>query len=47
VLGFEPKRTIEDAARDLCRAFKAGKLPRSMDDTFYFNVRRLKELKAA
>jgi hypothetical protein len=33
--------------RDLCRAFKAGKLPKSMDDTFYFNVRRLKELKAA
>jgi len=47
VLGFEPKRTIEDAVRDLCRAFKAGKLPRSMDDTFYFNVRRLKQLKAA
>jgi nucleoside-diphosphate-sugar epimerase len=47
VLGFGPKRTIEDAVRDLCRAFKAGKLPRSMDDTFYYNVRRLKELKAA
>jgi nucleoside-diphosphate-sugar epimerase len=47
VLGFEPKRTIEDAVRDLCRAFKAGKLPQSMDDTFYYNVRRLKELKAA
>jgi nucleoside-diphosphate-sugar epimerase len=47
VLGFEPKRSIEDAVRDLCRAFKAGKLPRSMDDTFYYNVRRLKELKAA
>jgi nucleoside-diphosphate-sugar epimerase len=47
VLGFETKRTIEDAVRDLCRAFKAGKLPRSMDDTFYYNVRRLKELKAA
>ncbi len=24
-----------------------GKLPNSMDDTFYFNVRRLKSLKAA
>jgi nucleoside-diphosphate-sugar epimerase len=47
VLGFQPKRAIEDAVRDLCRAFKAGKLPRSMDDTFYYNVRRLKELKAA
>jgi hypothetical protein len=31
----------------LCKAFKANKLPNSMQDTFYFNVRRLKELKAA
>jgi nucleoside-diphosphate-sugar epimerase len=46
-LGFTPKHTVEDAVRDLCAAFKAGKLPNSMDDTFYFNVRRLKSLKAA
>ena len=45
VLGFRPKRSVEDAIRDLCTAFKAGKLPGSLDDTFYFNVRRLKELK--
>jgi len=47
VLGFKPKRNIEDAVRDLCKAFKAGKLPNSMQDTSYFNVRRLKQLKAA
>jgi nucleoside-diphosphate-sugar epimerase len=47
VLGFQPKRTVEDAVRDLCAAFKAGKLPNSMTDTLYFNVRRLKEIKAA
>jgi nucleoside-diphosphate-sugar epimerase len=47
VLGFKPKFTVEDAIRDLCKAFKAGKLPNSMQDTAYFNVRRLKELKAA
>ena len=47
VLGFRPKRNIEDAVRDLCRAFKAGKLPNSMQDTAYFNVRKLKQLKAA
>lgn len=47
ILGFRPKRSVEDAVRDLCVAFKAGKLPNSLDDTFYFNVRRLKELKAA
>ncbi len=46
-LGFKPTHTVEDAVRDLCTAFKAGKLPNSMDDTFYFNVRRLKSLKAA
>jgi nucleoside-diphosphate-sugar epimerase len=47
VLGFKPRFTVEDAVRDLCKAFKAQKLPNSMNDTFYFNVRRLKELKAA
>ncbi len=47
VLGFVPKRTVEDAIRDLCDAFHAGKLPNSLDDTFYFNVRRLKAMKAA
>ena len=47
VLGFKPRFTVEDAVRDLCKAFKQGKLPDSMQDTFYFNVRRLKQLKAA
>jgi len=47
VLGFRPRHNVEDAVRDLCRAFKAEKLPDSMQDTFYFNVRRLKQLKAA
>ena len=47
MLGFKPRHTIEDAVRDLCAAVKAGKLPNSMEDNFYFNVRRLKELKAA
>src|SRR6266568_1489663 len=28
-LGFKPKHTVEDAVRDLCAAFKAGKLPNS------------------
>ncbi len=47
MLGFKPRFTVEDAVRDLCKAFKAGKLPNSLQDTFYFNVRRLKEVKAA
>jgi nucleoside-diphosphate-sugar epimerase len=44
VLGFSPKRTVNDAVKDLCEAFKAGKLPDSMSDTKYFNVQRMKEL---
>ncbi len=46
-LGFSPKHTIEEAVRDLCRAFRAGKLPNSMSDDRYYNVRTLKALKAA
>lgn len=41
-LGFKPKRTVEDAIRDLCRAFRAGKLPNSLEDPRYFNVRVMK-----
>jgi nucleoside-diphosphate-sugar epimerase len=47
VLGFAPKYTIEDAVRELCKAFRDGKLPNSMEDDRYFNVRLLKRLKAA
>ena len=46
-LGYRPKKTVEDAVRDLCAAFAAGKLPASMTDDIYFNVRRMKLLKAA
>jgi nucleoside-diphosphate-sugar epimerase len=38
-LGWKPKRTIEDAVADLCRAFQAGKLPNSLTDSRYFNVK--------
>ncbi len=46
VLGFLPKRTIEDACRDLCVAFKDGKIPNSMDDISYYNVRLMKKIGA-
>ena len=46
VLGFVPKKTIEDAVRDLCNAFKEGKFKDSMNDDKYFNVKRLKRLQA-
>ena len=41
VLGFKPKYNIEDAIRDLCKAFKEGKLPNSMTDINYYNVKTL------
>jgi nucleoside-diphosphate-sugar epimerase len=47
VLGFAPKYQVEDAVRELCRAFRESKLPDSLNDDYYFNVRRLKRLKAA
>ncbi|MGQ0677858.1 MAG: NAD-dependent epimerase/dehydratase family protein, partial [Rhodospirillales bacterium] len=47
VLGFRPRLSVEDAARDLCAAFQKGLLLNSLDDTRYFNVRTLKQQKAA
>lgn len=46
-LGFAPSFTIEDAVRDMCKAFAQGLLPNSFDDERYYNVRRLKTLKVA
>lgn len=42
-LGWTPKRSIEDAVRDLCWAFRQGKLPNSLDDDRYYNVRTIKK----
>lgn len=47
VLGFRPRFGVEDAIRELCVAFREGKLPASFDDDKYFNVRRMKALNAA
>jgi len=43
-LGFMPKRTIEDAARDLVAAFRTGKLPNSMTDMHYYNIKTMQAL---
>jgi len=42
-LGYIPGRSVEDAVRDLCRAFKAGRLPNSMTDDRYINVKVVKK----
>jgi nucleoside-diphosphate-sugar epimerase len=46
-LGWAPRRTVEDAVRDLCRAFKEGKIPNSLDDDRYINVRMIKQQRLA
>jgi nucleoside-diphosphate-sugar epimerase len=46
VLGFVPKRTIEDAVIDLVRAFRNHLLPASFEDDWYYNVRTMKKLGA-
>ncbi len=43
-LGFVPEHTIEDAVQDLVDAFKAGKLPNSMTDARYFNIKVMKQI---
>jgi nucleoside-diphosphate-sugar epimerase len=43
-LGFHPRRTIEHAVSDLVAAFEAGRVPKAMDDSRYYNVRRMQEL---
>jgi len=46
-LGFSPRHTVPEAVADLCRAFKEGRIPNSLDDARYFNVRTMKDLGAA
>jgi nucleoside-diphosphate-sugar epimerase len=43
-LGFQPRHSIEDAVRDLCHAFEAGKFPDSMINDDYVNVKAIKKL---
>jgi nucleoside-diphosphate-sugar epimerase len=45
-LGFRPKHSVEEAVRDLCEAFREGKLPNSFDDDRYYNVRTMKAIGA-
>ncbi len=40
-LGFEPTHTIEQAVADLVAAFKDGRLPDSLEDPRYFNIKTM------
>jgi nucleoside-diphosphate-sugar epimerase len=44
-LGFAARRTVEDAIIDLRDAFAAGKVPHSMTDDRYYNIKRMQALR--
>lgn len=43
-LGWAPKRRIEDAVVDLCRAFHENKLPDPLHDPRYYNVKLIQSV---
>lgn len=40
-LGFAPRRSVEDAVRDLVKAYQAGKVPRWDSDPRYVNIKTM------
>ena len=44
-LGFEPRHTIADAARDLVRAMGEGKVPEAMSAERYYNIKLMQRVK--
>lgn len=44
-LGFAPKFTVEDAVLDLKAAFEAGRIPNSMTEIRYYNIKTMQNLK--
>lgn len=43
-LGFTPRRSVEDAIRDLAAAFEAGRIPDAVTDPRYWNIKTLRLL---
>jgi nucleoside-diphosphate-sugar epimerase len=44
-LGFAATHTLNDAVCDLLDAFNSGKVPNSMTDDRYFNIKRMQDIK--
>ena len=44
-LGFKAARSVSDAILDLKAAFEAGKVPNSLTDDKYYNIRRMQSVK--
>jgi nucleoside-diphosphate-sugar epimerase len=38
-LGFKPRHSIRDAVRSICEAYRAGRIPRPLEDPRYYNIR--------
>lgn len=47
ILGFHAIRSVEDAVIELCDSFKKKLFKNTLEDDFYFNVKRLKNLKVS
>jgi nucleoside-diphosphate-sugar epimerase len=43
-LGFEPRHSIEDAILDLKAAFDMAKIPDSMEDSRYYNIKTMQKI---
>lgn len=43
-LGFEAKRSVAEAVRDLCNAFNQGNIPNSMEDRRYYNIKTMQAI---
>jgi hypothetical protein len=46
-LGWAPRYTVPDAVRELVAAFQAGKIPNSLSDPRYFNIKTMNARLAA
>jgi nucleoside-diphosphate-sugar epimerase len=44
IIGFKPKRTVNDAVKDITKAFELGLYYRSLENPYYYNISRMKEL---
>lgn len=47
VLGYQATRSVEDAVKELCDKFKEKFFSDTLDNEFYFNIKRMKNLKAS
>jgi nucleoside-diphosphate-sugar epimerase len=44
-LGFSPKHTVKQAIRELKKAFEQGKVPNSLEDIRYYNIKTMQVVK--